>query len=124
MIALLLQAAWAIASALWNFYGAFQISKGLPALGPTATYGGGILALALLAALVVSVRRWPLVYVILSAAGGLIALITVANAFTADPALWPSDFSRYAGMVINGVGVIGAALGIARAAGQLTRKKG
>ena len=124
MMALLLQAAWAVASALWNFYGAFQLSKGLPALGPTATYGGGILALVLLAALVVSSTRWPIVYGVLSAVAGLLALYTVINAFTADPALWPSEFWRYAGVIVNAVGVLGAALAIAEAFARPMRKRG
>lgn len=123
MTALLIQAAWAVASALWNFYGAFQLAHGLPALGPTATYGGGILALALLAALLVSSRRWRIPYVILSAIGGLLALITVVNAFIADPSLWPSEFWRYAGVAVNVIGVIGGALGVTAAAGQLNKER-
>ena len=124
MTALMLQAVWAVASALWNFYGAFQLSRGLPALGPTATYGGGILALALLAALVVSAARWPIPYAILSALVGLLALLTVVNAFTADPSLWPSEFWRYAGVAVNAVGVLGGVLGIVDGVGRLTRKLG
>lgn len=124
MTALLFQAAWAVASALWNFYGAFQLSQGLPALGPTATHGVGVLALALLAALLVSSRRWRIPYVILSAFGGLLALITVVNAFIADPPLWPSEFWRYAGVAVNVIGVIGGALGITAAAGQLKKERG
>lgn len=111
-------AAWAVASALCNFYGAFQLSQGLPALGPTATYGGGILALVLLAALVVSARRWPVMYGLLSAIAGLLALVTVINAFTADPSLWLSEFWRYAGIAVNAVGVLGAALGIGGTVGR------
>ena len=75
----------------------------------------------LLAALVVSVRRWPVVYAILSAIAGLLALVTVVNAFTADPSLWPSEFWRYAGIAVNAVGVLGAALGIAGTVGRRMR---
>lgn len=69
MTALLLQAAWAIASALWNVYGAFQ-------------------------------------------------------AFTASPALWPSEFWRYAGVAVNAIGMIGAVLGIGEGVRRLRRKPG
>jgi len=40
------------------------------------------------------------------------ASMTILNAFTADPALWPSAWTRYAGVLINLIGVAGAILGI------------
>jgi hypothetical protein len=42
---------------------------------------------------------------------GLLAFSAVAGAFLKDPALWPSEFWRYAGIAINAFGVVAAAAG-------------
>jgi uncharacterized membrane protein len=76
----------------------------------------------LLAALVISFNRWAVIYGLLSAIGGLLALYTVVNAFVADPSLWPSEFWRFAGVAVNAIGVIGGAFGIAAAIGRLTMR--
>jgi peptidoglycan/LPS O-acetylase OafA/YrhL len=96
--------AWAILAALWNFGGAWQIARGLPSPGPTASALAGVVLLAIAALLGVSVRRWPTVFVLLAAVAGLGALVGVVGAFTQDPALWPSELWRWAGIVLNGVG--------------------
>lgn len=57
-------------------------------------------------AFAVSVARWPVVYAALSAVAALMALAAVVNAFVQDPALWPSEFWRYAGAVLNGAGCL------------------
>jgi hypothetical protein len=104
--------AWSALAAAWNFYGASQLAKGLQPLGPTATVMGGVLALVLGAALVATSRRWSVVYMLLAAIAGLLAMITVVGAFTHDAALWPSDFWRYAGAILNIAGAVAAVMAI------------
>jgi hypothetical protein len=40
---------------------------------------------------------------------GLMGLAVAINAFIEDPALWPSDFWRYAGAALNGIGFLACA---------------
>lgn len=105
---LLALVAWAIASAIWNFAGVWLVGHGQRALGPTASVEGGLVLLAIVAVLVVVVKRWPFAYVLLAAACGVLALSAVYGAFARDPALWPSEFWRYAGAAINAFGVAAA----------------
>ncbi|MGL6224233.1 MAG: hypothetical protein ACRC6L_11695 [Steroidobacteraceae bacterium] len=103
--------AWAIMAAIWNFAGVWRVANGQSALGPTASIAGGLVLIASIAALVGTARRWPLVYMLLAVACGLIAFSAVAGAFLKDPAFWPSEFWRYAGIAINAFGVAAAAAG-------------
>jgi hypothetical protein len=105
------QVAWALLAALWNAVGVYLIAQGQRPLGPTATLIGAGLAVALAAGLVLSITRVPLVYVVLSGVAACMALVTAVGAFTQDPALWPSEFWRYAGAVLNGGGVLAGAAG-------------
>ncbi|MGO8827704.1 MAG: hypothetical protein ACLPX1_09365 [Steroidobacteraceae bacterium] len=68
--------------------------------------------LALGVGLVIGLRRWPVVYVVLSGLAGLMAFATVIKAFTADQALWPSESWRYGGAALNGVGALAAVFAI------------
>ena len=108
-----MQIAWAILSAIWNVAGVWLMAQGQPAPGPTASIGGAAILLALAAAFVVTVSRWPVVYLLLSIAAGLLGLGAVINAFSADPAMWPSQFWRYAGLMLNGAGAIASAWTVA-----------
>lgn len=103
---------WSFLCAAWNFYGVTQLAKGLSALGPTATYVGGGLALVLGVALVAASRSWPGVYKLLAAMAGVLAAITIVGSFTKDAALWPSDFWRFAGVAVNAIGLVGAVLAV------------
>jgi peptidoglycan/LPS O-acetylase OafA/YrhL len=100
--------AWALLAALWNFGGSWQLARGLQAPGPTASTLAGLVLLAIAAGLIVAVRRWPKRFVLLACVGGLAALVGVVGAFTQDPALWPSESWRWAGIVLNGVGFVAA----------------
>jgi hypothetical protein len=106
------QFAWAILAAAWNAGGVWLISQGQRALGPTASIGAAVMLLAMAAAFVLSVTRWPLTYLLLSIVAGAFGLLAVVNALSADPALWPSEFWRYAGAVLNGVGFVGCAAAV------------
>lgn len=75
--------------------------------------GAAVVLLAVAVTFVVTVSRWPVVYLLLSIAAGLFGLAAVVNALIADPALWPSEFWRYAGAVLNGVGFLACAATVA-----------
>jgi TctA family transporter len=107
------QVAWAILAAIWNGAGVWLIAQGQRAPGPTASLGAAVMLLAMAVAFVVTVSRWPVVYLLLSIAAGLFGLAAVVNAFIADPALWPSEFWRYAGAVLNGGGFLACAATVA-----------
>lgn len=100
--------AWAVLAALWNFGGALQVARGLPSPGPTASTLAGLVLVVIAGGLVVAVARWPTVFVLLAAVAGLAALVGVVGAFVQDPALWPSEFWRWAGIVLNGAGFVAA----------------
>lgn len=106
------QVAWALLAALWNFAGVARVRSGGRALGPTASIAGGLVLVVAAAALPFVLGRWPLVYGVLSGLFGLVALGAVANAFRADRSLWPSEFWRYAGAVLNAGGALAAAAAV------------
>ena len=97
---------------VWNVSGVLLVARGLRSPGPTASLGVAVLMFVLGMGMVVGMYRWITVYVVASAVALFGALSAVVNAFTADPALWPSDFWRYTGVFLNGFGVSGAILGI------------
>jgi hypothetical protein len=100
---------WAVLAAMWNLGGAWQLARGLQAPGPTASPLAGLILLGIAAGLGVAVRRWPTVFVLLAIVAGLAALVGVVGAFMQDPALWPSESWRWAGILLNGVGFLAAA---------------
>jgi hypothetical protein len=107
------QVAWAVLAAVWNFAGVALIASGQRAPGPTASAGGGIVLLALAVAFVAARSRWPWwVYMALSAVAAFMGAAAVYNAFVQDPALWPSEFWRYAGIVLNGAGAVASVLAV------------
>ena len=104
--------AWAVLAALWNFGGAWQLARGLRSPGPTASTLAGLVLLLIAVGLGVAVRRWPKVFVLLAGLAGFGALVAVVGAFTQDPALWPSELWRWAGIVLNGAGFVAAAAAV------------
>ena len=116
--ALVVQVTWAILAAVWNVAGVALIARGLRAPGPTASAGAAVLLLAVAVAFVLSIARWPVAYALLSAGAGLMALAAVVNAFVQDPALWPSEFWRYAGVLLNGAGVVACAAALLASFGR------
>jgi len=97
---------------VWNIAGVILISRGLRALGPVASLAVAAIALVFGIVLVVSLRRWPVLYGVFSVVIGLMAIWSVVNAFTANPALWPSDFWRYAGAAVNVIGIVGFVMAV------------
>lgn len=110
--AISLQLAHAGLSVIWNLAGLALIAQGSRAPGPTASLGVAAFLLIMAAGLVAGARRSPPLYVLASLVVGLGALWAVIQAFQLDPSLWPSSFWRYAGVVLNGGGVLGASWGI------------
>ena len=106
------QVAWALLSALWNVAGVYLIAQGLRAPGPTASLTTALLLIAIAVALYAAVDRASLLYAALSGIATFMALAAVVNAFVQDPALWPSEFWRYAGAVLNGAGFVAGAAAV------------
>lgn len=106
------QIAWAALAAIWNVAGVYLIASGQRAPGPTATLAAAGVLVALALALMLLVSRLPVAYLVLSVVAGLMALAAVVNAFVQDPALWPSELWRWAGIVLNGVGFVAAAAAV------------
>jgi hypothetical protein len=100
------QVSWAILSAIWNFAGVYLIAQGQRAIGPTASVAGAVMLMGIAVGFVIAVSRWPIAYLLLSIAAGLLGIGAVVNAFSAAPALWASEFWRYAGAVLNSAGFV------------------
>ncbi|MFK7897751.1 MAG: hypothetical protein AB8G23_18085 [Myxococcota bacterium] len=98
----------------WQVIGIALRAMDLPALGPTASPAMAVLALAFGAGFLWTAQRLPIGLVALSLLAALGAGLTLVNTFKPDVdlSLWPSPLSRYAGAVINAVGVIGCVAAI------------
>lgn len=110
-----LQLSWISMSILWNITGIILVSKGKRALGPTASWTAIAVLLILAIALVVSYqKKWSVFYLLLTFLGGAMAFIAVRNAFIQDILLWPSEFWRYTGIVVNSFGIFAALFAVVR----------
>jgi hypothetical protein len=109
---ILLQEIYVVLSVAWNLAGVLLIEQGLRAPGPTASLGVAAFLLAVGLGMLLGARRLPLLYVATSGLIGAGALAAVIQAFQLDPALWPATSWRYAGVLLNGLGVLGTAWGI------------
>ena len=106
------QFAWALLAAAWNVAGVALIANGARAPGPTASLLGAALLVTIGVGLFAMSSRSAIIYAGLSIVSAAMAGAAVYNALTADPSLWPSEFWRYAGIILNGIGAFagGAAL--------------
>jgi hypothetical protein len=111
-ISLVVLVGWAALCVFWNTYGAIQLSMGGRALGPTATLSGAGFIVLLGAFLIVTNRLWPRIYPWIAMLAAALTALTIWNAFKLDPSLWPSEFWRWAGIVLNGFGVGGAVIAV------------
>jgi hypothetical protein len=109
---LLMQMLWGILIASLNFRGLALIGQHQAPLGPDSSMNAALLALGLIVALMVSVRRSPLVYAIVSAVTLAFAGWTAVNDLMAEPSLWASQSWRIAAVALNGIGVFGSVLGL------------
>ncbi|WP_379761577.1 hypothetical protein [Flavobacterium buctense] len=96
-------------------YGLYLISNGQKPIGPTATAFGAVLC-AVFAILfwwfLKKNLKWP--YIIFSAVAALMAGFVIYGSFTKDLSLWPSESWRWAGILLNGTGLIACVAGIFR----------
>lgn len=107
------QILWAIGCIAWNMYGLYLISNGQKPIGPTASaVGAGLCAIfaILFWWFLKKNLKWP--YIILCAVAALMAGFTIYGAFTKDPSLWPSESWRWAGILLNGTGLVACVAGI------------
>jgi hypothetical protein len=112
---LLLQMLWGILVASLNFRGLVLIGQHQAPLGPDSSMNAALLALGLIVALMVSVRRSPLVYALVSAVTLAFAGWIAFNDLMADASLWASASWRVAAIALNGIGVLGSLLGLVNA---------
>ena len=80
-LSLLLQLIHRVRCVAWNGMGSWQKAHGQATIGPTSSWGT------------------------LGLSAALFALLVVVGGFTRDPALWQSEFRRWAGMAVNSIGV-------------------
>jgi hypothetical protein len=114
--ALLLQVLWGIFFAGWNFRGLALVAQRQAPLGPGSSMNTALLAIGLIVALMVSARRSRAVYA--AAATGLLVFAgwVLVGEITADVSQWASEGSRVIAVGLNGLGILGALLGLAAAA--------
>jgi len=77
-------------------------------LGPTASLTGvAVLAILILAYIVTLKKGYEKSFLLLAFVGALVGLLTIYSALTKEHTLWPSEFWRYAGIVVNSLAAIG-----------------
>lgn len=99
---------------VWNGAGLWQQAHGLKTIGPTASWGAIAFVILLGAGLVLLARKGPPPgFLLLSALGMLLAAVAIYGGLTKDASNWPSEFWRWAGIVVNSAGVVGFLLALA-----------
>ena len=92
----------------WNIIGVWLLSQGRSALGPTATIMGALVfAVFIFLYLLFYKKGYENLFILLVTIGALLGFSAIYGAFTKDPALWPSEFWRYAGVAVNALGILG-----------------
>lgn len=98
---------------VWNGLGLWQKSQGIQTIGPTASSGAILFVLLLGAGLVLLLRKGAETpYLLLSLLGLLLSALAIYGGFTKELSNWPSEFWRWAGIIVNAVGVIGFLLAL------------
>jgi len=116
------QATHAFLCIVWNVVGMWQNDQGMQSIGPTASLTVVSSVGLLLISLWLSLRlNWHTVYLAISCIAFTLAAVAVYGALTKSHALWPSEFWRIAGIVVNLVGVVGFALAVKAFARQHRR---
>ncbi|CAI8299217.1 hypothetical protein N8137_04335 [Porticoccaceae bacterium] len=110
IVALTIQLSYIGMSVMWNLIGVGLIDVGQQPLGASAsmTVVAVMLAVAVLIALSANRVRW-----LYASASGILALgclSAIYTAFTGAAELWPSNYFRVFGALINVLGLIGFAL--------------
>ena len=112
-LALAVQLFHAVLCIIWNLIGVWQLSKGLLAIGPTASVAAIGIILVLSGLLIVSVRsKHVALYLGVSGLMFLAAVSAIYGGFNKDPSFWPSEAWRYAGIIVNAIGLVGFSLAL------------
>lgn len=107
------QILWAIGCIAWNMYGLYLMSNGQQPIGPTASaVGAGLCAIFAFLFWWFLKKNFKWSYIILCVVAALMAGFTIYGAFTKDPSLWPSEAWRWAGIVLNSIGMGSCIAGI------------
>ena len=106
--AIKVQALYAILCVVWNAVGLWQIQQGVQSIGPSASITVIVAILLLLSSMVICLyKKWEVIYLGISLLVSILAVLVIYGGFTKDRELWPSEFWRYAGIVVNLMGVLG-----------------
>jgi len=93
---------------VWNGVGLWQKSQGIQGIGPTASFSAIAVVLLCGIGLTILLRRAAeKPYLLLSVLGFALAGVAIYGGFTKDRSNWPSEFWRWAGIMVNAFGVIG-----------------
>ncbi|MGH1374341.1 MAG: hypothetical protein ACRBBW_20055 [Cellvibrionaceae bacterium] len=96
---------------VWNLVGDYQRQLGLPSIGPTASVMMAMVMACLCIAQFFSAKhQWKMTYLSLSILFAVGAMSAIYGAFTKELSLWPSAFWRWAGVVVNLIGVLSMSL--------------
>lgn len=113
-LALAMQLLHLVLCAVWNGVGLWQKAQGLQSIGPTASSLGVILSIVIAGVLVfLLAKSHESIYLALSFVPLVIAVLTIYGGFTQDLSNWPSEFWRWAGILVNTIGLIGFGIAIA-----------
>lgn len=104
-----------VGAAAWNVVGVILLSMGLRSPGPTASLSMAVILLVVGAIIVFGAYRQKWLYLVASCLAGIGGFLAIYQAFNLDPALWPSEFWRYAGVALNSVGLLAAISGVWKA---------
>ena len=107
-VPLVLMLLHALLSALWNVAGVWLLAHGERPLGPTASLSVvGVLVLMMLAYGLSYAKGYQKTFFFLVTLGALSGVFAIYGALTKDVTLWPSEFWRYSGIIINSIAVVG-----------------
>jgi hypothetical protein len=95
---------------MWNLIGVGLMSIGQPPLGNSASIAVVVIMLALALTLVLTVNRVRWLYATATGVLALGCLIALYTAFTGAAELWPSNYFRIFGALINVLGLAGFGL--------------
>lgn len=97
----------------WNGVGLWQKAHGAQSIGPTASFAGvaGAIAIGICMVLLLG-KSLDVPYLVISVVAVLMAAVAIHGGLTKDESNWPSEFWRWAGIVVNAFGVIGFLLAL------------
>ncbi len=105
------QIGYVILCIVWNLVGLYQLQHGQQPIGPTASMMVAVVLASFSTALFFSAKhQWKLIYLGITLLLGVGAVSAIHGALTKDLSLWPSEFWRLAGAMVNVIGALGLAM--------------